>query len=75
MKYIIKKLLTLILNLFFISVLVFLIFQVIPGDPALSILGTEVTEEQVEEMFDVAELSLICTEYIEFVIEAIKDPN
>lgn len=37
--------------------------------------GMQFTEEQVEEMFDVAELSLICTEYIEFVIEAIKDPN
>ena len=50
MKYIIKKLLTLILTLFFISVLVFLIFQVIPGDPALSILGTEATDEQVEAL-------------------------
>ncbi len=50
MKYIVKKLLTLILTLFFISVLVFLIFQVIPGDPALSILGTEATDEQVEAL-------------------------
>ena len=50
MKYIIKKLLTLILTLFLISVLVFLIFQVIPGDPALSILGTEATEEKVEAL-------------------------
>ena len=37
--------------------------------------GMQFTEEQVEEMFDVAELSLICTEYIECVTEAIKDPN
>lgn len=50
MKYIIKKLLTLILTLFLISILVFLIFQVIPGDPALSILGTEATEEKVEAL-------------------------
>ena len=50
MKYIGKKLLTLILTLFFISVLVFFIFQVIPGDPALSILGTEATDEQVEAL-------------------------
>lgn len=50
MKYIVKKLLTLILTLFFISVLVFLIFQVIPGDPALSILGTEATDKQVEAL-------------------------
>lgn len=50
MKYIGKKLLTLILTLFLISVLVFLIFQVIPGDPALSILGTEATDEKVEAL-------------------------
>lgn len=50
MKYIVKKLTTLILTLFFISALVFIIFQVIPGDPALSILGTEATEEQVEAL-------------------------
>lgn len=50
MKYIGKKLITLILTLFFISVAVFLIFQVIPGDPVLSILGTEATEEQIEAL-------------------------
>lgn len=50
MKYIVKKLTTLILTLFFISVLVFLIFQVIPGDPVLSILGTEATEEKIESL-------------------------
>lgn len=50
MKYIGKKLLTLILTLFFISVLVFFIFHVIPGDPALSILGTEATDEKVEAL-------------------------
>lgn len=37
--------------------------------------GMQFTEEQVGELFDVAELSLICTEYIEFVTEAINDPN
>lgn len=50
MKYILKKILTLILTLFLISILVFMIFQVIPGDPALSILGTEATEEKVEAL-------------------------
>lgn len=37
--------------------------------------GMQFTEEQVETMFNVAELSMICTEYIEFVTEAINDPN
>lgn len=50
MKYVAKKLITLILTLFLISFLVFLIFQVIPGDPVLSILGTEATEEKIESL-------------------------
>lgn len=52
--------------------------QIIPNTTKIlnqSTQGMQFTEEQVEEMFDVAELSLICTEYIEFVTEAIKDPN
>lgn len=47
MRYLLNKLLTLIMTLFLISVAIFLIFQVIPGNPALSILGTEATEEQI----------------------------
>lgn len=48
MKYFIKKFIILILTLFFVSVATFLIFQVIPGDAALSMAGTEATPEQVE---------------------------
>lgn len=47
MKYIFKKLGTLIVTLFFVSVAVFFIFQVVPGDPVLSILGTEATDEKI----------------------------
>lgn len=50
MKYVAKKLVSLILTLFFISIVVFLVFQVIPGDPALSILGTEATDEKIESL-------------------------
>lgn len=50
MKYIIKKIGTLILTLFIISFLSFLAFQIIPGDAALSRLGTDATPEQVEAL-------------------------
>lgn len=50
MKYICKKLLTLIITLFFISIVTFVIFQIIPGNPILSILGTDATPERVEQM-------------------------
>lgn len=45
MKYTAKKFLTLIITLFTVSLLAFLAFQVIPGDPTTKMLGTEATEE------------------------------
>jgi len=47
MKYIAKKFLTLIITLFIVSLLAFLAFQIIPGDPTTKILGTEATEEAI----------------------------
>ncbi len=45
MKYAAKKLFTLIITLFIVSLLAFLAFQIIPGDPTTKLLGTEGTEE------------------------------
>ena len=45
MKYIVKKICTLIITLFIVSLLAFLAFQIIPGDPTTELLGTEATEE------------------------------
>lgn len=45
MKYIIRKACTLIITLLVVSLLAFLAFQVIPGDPTTHMLGTEATEE------------------------------
>lgn len=50
MKYLGKKLITLIMTLFFVSVAVFLAFQIIPGDVVASILGTEATPEREEQL-------------------------
>lgn len=45
MKYAAKKILTLIITLFIVSLLAFLAFQVVPGDPTTKLLGTEATPE------------------------------
>ncbi len=45
MKNIAKKFLALIITLFIVSLLAFLAFQIIPGDPTTKLLGTEATEE------------------------------
>lgn len=50
MTYIIKKLLILLVTLFLISIVTFSAFHIIPGDPALLVLGTEATEEQVQRL-------------------------
>ncbi len=50
MKYIIKKIASLVITLVIISFVTFLSFSVIPGDAAEANLGMDATEEQVEEL-------------------------
>ncbi len=50
MKYFLKKLATLIMTLFLVSVIAFLAFEIIPGDVVSSILGTEATPEREEQL-------------------------
>lgn len=47
MKTVLKKLFTLIITLLLVSLLAFLAFQIIPGDPTTRLLGTEATPEAV----------------------------
>ncbi|PKM74370.1 MAG: ABC transporter permease [Firmicutes bacterium HGW-Firmicutes-16] len=47
MKYILKKVAIFLITLLGISVLVFLAFQIIPGDPTTRMLGTQATPEKV----------------------------
>ena len=47
MKYIIKKLLTLIIALLLISIIVFLAFSVLPADASIAKLGTNATPERI----------------------------
>lgn len=50
MKYIGKKIVTMIVTLLVVSLLVFFSFEFIKGDPAVSILGTSATPERVEAL-------------------------
>ena len=73
MKYAIKKFLTLIITLFIVSLLAFLAFQVIPGDPTTKMLGTEATEEAKAALR--AQLGLdgpIITRYVNWLISFVK---
>lgn len=50
MKYYLKKILTLMITLFAVSLLAFWAFDIIPGDAATDMLGTEATVEQLEAL-------------------------
>lgn len=50
MKHAVKKLGMMLLTMLIVSFLAFLAFQVIPGDPTNTILGTDATPEQVEAL-------------------------
>ena len=49
-KYIIRKISTLILTLFIVSIFTFTAFQVIPGDSVLSTLGMDASPEAIQAL-------------------------
>lgn len=50
MKYVIKKILTFIITILLVTLLVFLAFELIPGDAATAKLGTNATPEALEKL-------------------------
>ena len=50
MKLVLKKTASLIITLFIVSLLAFLAFQIIPGDPTTKILGTNASPEQAARL-------------------------
>ena len=50
MKYIGKKLITMLITVLIVTMLVFLAFRVIPGDPVSNMLGTSATPERIEHL-------------------------
>ena len=49
-KYILKRLLSLIPVLFVVSLAIFMLIHLVPGDPAAAILGEEASPEQIEAL-------------------------
>ncbi|RVU55532.1 ABC transporter permease [Anaerosphaera multitolerans] len=48
MRFLIRKFISIILTLFLVSIMIFLIFQVLPGNPAEIMLGTEADKYQIQ---------------------------
>jgi peptide/nickel transport system permease protein len=64
-RYLIKKLITLVILLFFVSIAVFAVLFVLPGDPAQIILGINVTPEKLANLR--AELGLDKSFFAQYV--------
>ena len=66
--YIIKRILSLIPVLFVVSIAIFLIIHLTPGDPAAAILGIEASEEQIQELNEQMGLNLpVYQQYLNWV--------
>lgn len=50
MRYVIKKIATMLITVLLVSFFVFLAFSIIPGDPAVAKLGTSATPQKVEAL-------------------------
>lgn len=73
MKYFGKKIITLIMTLFLVSVAAFLAFQIIPGDVVTSILGTEATPEREEQLRQELGLNLPPAErYLNWITDVLR---
>ena len=73
MKYAAKKIGLMLLTMVIVSFLAFLAFQVIPGDPAVKLLGTEATPERIAALR--AEMGLdrpFFERYVQWVLGALK---
>ena len=72
MKYFIKKIITLIITLLFISLLTFTAFSVIPGDAAVSKLGVDASPEAIARVRAEYELDQpVMTRYVHWLEKAL----
>ena len=62
MQYVLKKTGVLILTLLLVSLLAYLAFEIIPGDPTTMLLGTEYSPERAAALRDQI-VATICSRY------------
>lgn len=71
--YLLKRILSLIPVLFVVSVVIFMIIHLTPGDPASVILGEEATAEQIEELREQLGLNLpLHEQYLNWISGVVK---
>lgn len=72
-KYLLKRLLSAVPVLFIVSIVIFLIIHITPGNPAAVILGQEATKEQIVELEESLGLNLpLYEQYLSWVSGVIR---
>ncbi|MFQ5520221.1 MAG: ABC transporter permease [Candidatus Methylomirabilia bacterium] len=72
-RYLARRLFSLAVTLFFVSVLVFGVIRVIPGDPALIIMGTEAGPEAADQLREALGLNRpIIVQYLGWIGQALR---
>ena len=73
MKLVLKKTASLIITLFIVSLLAFLAFQIIPGDPTTKILGTNASAQKAEALREQLGLNRPITErYLDWLVSFLQ---
>ena len=73
MKLVLKKTASLIITLFIVSLLAFLAFQIIPGDPTTKILGTNASAQKAEALREQLGLNRPVTErYLDWLVSFLQ---
>jgi peptide/nickel transport system permease protein len=72
-RYVLRRVAALLVTLFFVSVLIFVVIRVLPGDPALIIMGTEGSPEATARLREAMGLNRpIAVQYVEWVGHALR---
>ena len=72
-RYALRRLVAFVVTLFFVSALVFLVIRILPGDPALLIMGAEGNPEATARLRDAMGLNRpIPVQYVEWLAQAIR---
>jgi peptide/nickel transport system permease protein len=72
-RYLLRKVVTFAVTLLFVSVLVFVVVRVLPGDPALVIMGTEGSPEAAARLRQALGLDRpLVVQYLDWVADALR---
>ncbi len=73
MNYIIRRGFTLTVTLLLVSIITFALFQIVPGDPALVILGIDAEQEQIDALRAKFQMDLpVYERYLNWIVGVLK---